>query len=118
MSSDLNDSGSGSSGPNRTYEVYNNDPLYLPSSYFPGTQLFNAKLNGANFQKWSRAVKIALKTKTKLGFIDGSCAKPGANSQLYDQWIICDNMVVCWLLNSMIIELAEALLYVNSANQL
>jgi len=47
-------------------------------------------LNRANFQKWSLTVKIALKTKTKLGFIDGSCAKPAVTSHLYDQWIRCD----------------------------
>jgi len=49
MSSDLNDSGSGGSGSNRVHEAYNNDPLYLQSSDFPGMQLVNAKLNGANF---------------------------------------------------------------------
>ena len=63
-------------------------------------------------------MQIALKTKTKLGFIDGSCAKPSANSQSYDQWIRCDNMVVSWLLNSMTAELAKAFLYVNFASQL
>jgi len=63
-------------------------------------------------------VKIALKTKTKLGFIDGSCSKPSVTSHLHDQWIRCDNMVVSWLLNSMINELAEVFLYVNSTAQL
>ena len=66
--------------PKRNYESYNSDPLYLSSSDFPGMQLVNVKLNGSNFQKWSRAVKIALKTKTKLGFIYGSCSKPEMNS--------------------------------------
>ena len=104
--------------PRRNYESYNSDPLYLSSSDFPGLQLVNVKLNGSNFQKWSRAVKIALKTKTKLGFVDGSCSKPEMNSPFYNQWIRCDNMVVSWLLNSMVNDLAEAFLYVNSAIQL
>ena len=63
-------------------------------------------------------MKIALKTKTKLGFINGSCARPEVNSHHYNQWIRCDNMVVSWLLNSMVNDLAEAFLYVNSAAQL
>jgi len=74
MACESTDQGSGSR-PQRIPESYNNDPLYLQGSDFPGMQLVNVKLNGSNFQKWSRAVKIALKTKTKLGFIDGSCPK-------------------------------------------
>ena len=75
---------SNDSGQRNYHENYNSDPLYLSSSDFPGMQLVNAKLNGSNFQKWSRAMKIALKTKTKLGFIDGSCARPTVESPYYN----------------------------------
>ena len=81
-------------GSRRNYEGYNIDPLCLSSSDFPGMQLVNVKLNGSNFQKWSRAVKISRKTKTKLGFIDGSCARPDLDSPDYNQWIRCDNMLL------------------------
>ena len=74
-------------------ENYNGDPLYLQGSDHPGKQLTN-ELNGLNFQHWSCAVKIALHTKVKLGFIDGTCSKPSLNSPLYDRWIRCDSMVV------------------------
>jgi len=98
------------SGSRRNYEGYNSDPLYLFNFYFPGVQLVNVKLNGSNFHKWSRVVKITLKTKTKLGFINGSYARPAFNSPDYNQWIHCDNMVVRWLLNSMVNDLTEAFL--------
>jgi len=78
----------------------------------------NLKLTGPNFQKWGRSVKIALRTKGKLGFLDGTCAKPGQSSPKLDQWMKCDSMVVSWLLNSMVPELSEAFLYVNSAQEL
>ena len=71
-SPDPKNSDSNDSGQRRLHENYNSDPLYLSSYDFPGMQLVNAQLNGSNFQKWSCAVKIALKNKTKLGFIDGS----------------------------------------------
>jgi len=87
---------------------YNNDPLCLQGSDHPGAQIVSIKLAGPNFQKWSRTVKIALRTKGKLGFIDGSCARPAPNSLKFDQWIKCDSMVVTWLLNSMMPELSEA----------
>ena len=86
----------------RQNEGYNNDPLFLQASDHPGMYLANVKLNGTNFQQWSRSVKIALRTRTKLGFIDGSCKKPLATSLKYEQWIRCDSMVVSWLLLSLI----------------
>jgi len=81
-------------------------------------QLINLKLTGPNFQRWSKSVKIALRTKGKLGFLDGSCVKPAANSAQLNQWIRCDSMVLSWLLNSMMPELAEAFLYVDSTQEL
>ena len=81
-------------------------------------QLVNNKLNDANFQRWSRSVKIALKTKEKVGFIDGSCPMPDPALHTYHQWIRVDNMVVSWLLNSIIPELADAFLYASSAYEL
>jgi len=99
-------------------ENYNDDPLYLQSSDHPGLQLVNIKLNGANFQRWTHSVRFALKTKSKLGFIDGKCAQPVVNSHAYNQWIRCDSMMVSWLLNFMVPDLSEAFLYVNSAKEL
>jgi len=98
-------------------ESYNADPVYLQGSDHPGMQFTN-KLNGMNFQHWSHAVKIALRTKVKLGFIDGTCSKPSLTSPLYDQWIRCDSMVVSWLLNSIDPSLSGAFIYANSAKEL
>jgi len=97
---------------------YNDDPLALQSYDHPGFQLINLKLNGHNFQQWSKYVRIELRTKGKLGFLDGSCPRPAVNSPQFDQWIRCDSMVLSWLLNSMIPELAEAFLYVDSTKEL
>jgi len=99
-------------------ECYINDPLNLKSSDHPSLQIVNLKLTGLNFQKWSRSVKIALRTKVKLSFIDGSCPKPNQNSLGFDQWIKCDSIVVSWLLNLMMPKLSEAFLYVYSAQEL
>lgn len=97
---------------------YNCDPLLLQSSDHPGLQLVNTKLNGTNFQPWSRSVRIALNTRAKLGFIDGSCTRPDPDSPNLLQWIRCDNLVVSWLLNSIVPELSDAFLYANSAKDL
>ncbi|GJV30428.1 pyridoxal 5'-phosphate synthase-like subunit PDX1.2 [Tanacetum coccineum] len=39
--------------------------------------LTNTPFNGSNFHGWNRNVMMALDAKLKLGFIDGSCVKPG-----------------------------------------
>jgi len=63
-------------------------------------------------------VKIALRTKVKLSFIDGSYSKPDANNPLYDQWIRCDSMVVSWLLNSIDPSLLGPFIYGNTIKEL
>jgi len=99
-------------------EGYNNDPLFLQASDHSGMQLTGIKLNGTKFQQWSRCVKIALRTWTKLALIDVSCKKPPSTSLKYEQWIRCDSMVVSWLLNSIVPELSEAFLCTSSAKEL
>ncbi|PWA76567.1 hypothetical protein CTI12_AA233370 [Artemisia annua] len=95
-----------------------NDPLYIASSDHPGMALTNTQFNGSNFHGWSRNVKMALGAKLKLGFIDGSCAKPNADDVDVQRWIRCDYMVTCWILNSMVNELSDAFLYSQSACEL
>ncbi|XP_071712215.1 uncharacterized protein [Rutidosis leptorrhynchoides] len=49
------------------------DPLYLHASDTTGTALVSIKLKGIeNYSVWSRAMLLALNTKNKKGFIDGS----------------------------------------------
>jgi len=92
----------------RQSEGYNNDLLFPQASDHPSMDRTTIKVNGSNFQQWNRSMKIALHTRTKLGFIDGSCKKPESSSAIYEQWIRCDSMVVNWLLNSIAHELSKA----------
>jgi len=63
MSDLMENSDSNSNQRQSELDSYNNDPLYLQSSDHPGAQIVNLKLTGSNFQKWSRSVKIALRTR-------------------------------------------------------
>ena len=60
----------------------------------------------------------ALSVKNKLGFIDGSCAKPVANSSQSRQWQSCDDMVTSWILNSLTKEISDSVEYVNDSVEL
>ena len=55
-------------------------------------------------------MKIALCTKTKSRFIDGSYKKPGSTSLMYEQWIHCDSVLVSWLPNYIVPKLYKAFL--------
>lgn len=45
-------------------------------------------------------MKIALRAKTKLGFIDGSVRKLAARSHDFQHWEKADSMVMAWIVNS------------------
>ncbi|KAK9675965.1 hypothetical protein RND81_11G044800 [Saponaria officinalis] len=94
------------------------DPLYLSNSYFPGVQLLNTVFNGRNYLSWSRSLIMALGSKNKQGFLDGTTAMPAATSPKLQQWRRLDTMVRCWILNSMSDELKEGFMTVKTAKAL
>ena len=44
--------------------------------------------------------------------------KPHVTDVKHQRWVRCNYMVTCWILNSMIAELSDAFLYVDSAYEL
>ncbi|KAI3698064.1 hypothetical protein L6452_31176 [Arctium lappa] len=59
------------------------------------------KLTGNNnYKGWSCAMVLALETKNKLGFIDGSVIRSVDNDVLGRQWDRCNSVVLSWILNS------------------
>ncbi|XP_071704623.1 uncharacterized protein [Rutidosis leptorrhynchoides] len=81
-----------------------NDPLYLHPSDTSGAPLITQKLKGTeNYNVWSCALKLALQTKNKLGFIDGSHARFEYEDDdvLLGQWDRCNSVVLTWILMSL-----------------
>ncbi|XP_071704792.1 uncharacterized protein [Rutidosis leptorrhynchoides] len=73
------------------------DPLYLHPSDTTGTPLVSVKLKGTeNYNIWSRSVLLALGTKNKVGFIDGTCVKNTTDDVLARQWDRCNSVVLTW----------------------
>ncbi|XP_019238129.1 PREDICTED: uncharacterized protein LOC109218230 [Nicotiana attenuata] len=93
-------------------------PYYLHPSDYPGMNLVSSVFDGKAYGGWRRAVVIALSAKNKLGFIDGSLVVPEADSGLKKAWARCNHMVLPWLLNSLSKEIAENVLYLQSAKDL
>uniref|UniRef100_A0A3Q7HKF6 CCHC-type domain-containing protein n=1 Tax=Solanum lycopersicum TaxID=4081 RepID=A0A3Q7HKF6_SOLLC len=76
---------------NEVTSLNHNHPLYLQASDAPGVILVPIKLTGQeNYALWSRSMKLALRGKGKLGFIDGSCRKTAFKGALEEQWEKCN----------------------------
>ncbi|GJX64294.1 putative transcription factor interactor and regulator CCHC(Zn) family protein [Tanacetum coccineum] len=59
-------------------------------------------------------MKFALRNKSKLGFIDGTC-KRSDDLVLANQWDLCNSVVVTWILNSVSAELYDGQIYSRTA---
>nr|GEU90297.1 putative jacalin-like lectin domain-containing protein [Tanacetum cinerariifolium] len=72
------------------------NPLYLQNNDYSDMPIVGFKLTGfENYKTWSTAMKIALKDKNKMGFINGTCVKPITSVVLAQQWERCNVIVFC-----------------------
>ncbi|KAF7812032.1 Retrovirus-related Pol polyprotein from transposon TNT 1-94 [Senna tora] len=95
------------------------DPYYIHPSDNSGSPIVVNLLTLGNFLIWSRSIRIALKTKNKLGFIDGTCLPPeDTTSEDFQRWSDADSLVIGWILHSMTKDLMEAYMFASSARAL
>ena len=80
-----------------TTEMDSSNPFFLHHGDSPRSMIVSKQLNGENYNRWKRAMMMALSTKNKLSFVNGTLPKP---SILYDSqgltWTRCNNMVLSW----------------------
>ncbi|XP_074297706.1 uncharacterized protein LOC141628463 [Silene latifolia] len=94
------------------------DPLFLSTNDQPNLKLIDYKFNGSNFLNWKRDTYVALISKNKEGFIDGSVKKPDNSDKKFHQWMRCDILVRHWMRNSMDDDIKENMSYANSSKEL
>ncbi|GAV75745.1 LOW QUALITY PROTEIN: UBN2_3 domain-containing protein, partial [Cephalotus follicularis] len=91
-------------------------PMHMHPFDTPGANLVAEQLTGNdNYGVWSRAMVIALKAKNKIGFIDGTCAKPNEDLPLFHQWERCNAIVLSWIMNTVSKELFIGIVYSTDA---
>lgn len=93
-------------------------PFFISPSDSPGMLLVNTAFDGKSFGGWKRGMLIALTTKNKSGFIDGSTQEPVVGTDLHSSWSRANNMVISWLLNSLSREISESVIYSSTAKDL
>jgi len=70
------------------------------------SQITIHRLNGHNYLQWASSVRLFVAGKGKLGYLDGTTAKPPITDPRYSMWQAEDSMVQSWLVNSMTTEIS------------
>ncbi|XP_075515853.1 uncharacterized protein LOC142550661 [Primulina tabacum] len=91
------------------------DPLILQQSDHPGLVLVSKLFDGSNYGQWSRAMRIALSAKNKIGIINGTIKAPEAEDDKFPAFERCNHMVLSWILNAVHPDIAESIIYAESA---
>ena len=89
---------------------------FLQNGDHPGLILVSHPFMGPN--TWNHAMRVALTAKNKISFIDGSILQPTENDLLFNSWTRCNSMVISWILNSAVKEIADSLFYIESAAEI
>jgi len=93
-------------------------PYYLCASDNRGNTICHIMFTRDNYTNWSRLVTNTLKSKNKLGFVDGSLTKPEINSPEGHAWERCNSTVIAWLHNVIDKNLHGWVAYVETAKEL
>ena len=56
--------------------IDNHSPYFLHLSEGPGAAITSIIFNGKNYELWQQAVRILLRSKNKIGFIEGILQRP------------------------------------------
>ncbi|XP_074293312.1 uncharacterized protein LOC141620301 [Silene latifolia] len=81
------DSSAVSSSAAKSYACFN-DPLYLSQSDQPSLKLTSTEFDGSGFLSWKCEAYLALISKNKEGFVDGTLKNPPTTDDSYHQ---CSN---------------------------
>jgi len=63
-------------------------------------------------------MEIALATKRKLGFVQGTVARPHDDQVKVERWDTCNNMIIAWLQNSVFESIGKSVLFLDSTREI
>lgn len=86
------------------------NPFYLYPNESSTLILVAPPLDNKNYQTWSCSMLLALISKNKEKFVDGSFPKPFVTGPLFSQWIWCNTMVVSWIQRSISDSIVKSVL--------
>ncbi|KAJ8748501.1 hypothetical protein K2173_003399 [Erythroxylum novogranatense] len=104
--------------------AYNTDPSHVSSPYYlhhnenPSLVLVTPPLSSLNYHHWPRAMRMALLSKNKLQFVDGTIPAPPIIDPLFHAWERCNNMVISWLNHSITPSIFNSVLWLDKASEI
>ena len=91
-------------------------PFFLHHGETPGVILVTQPLTEDNYPMWSKAMRMALDAKSKLGFVDGTVNASMAITPLEKQvWSKCNAMISSWILNLVSPHFTASVIYRDTA---
>lgn len=94
------------------------DPYFMHPSDNPGIAIVSPPLTNLNYHSWSRSIVVALRSKNKIGFLDGTLLRPDESNPLTLAWDRCNTMVMAWITNSVEPDIAQSILWMDTASEI
>ncbi|KAM7500569.1 hypothetical protein LguiA_024983 [Lonicera macranthoides] len=76
-------------------------PYYLHPSDGPQITICPIVLRGENYNEWVRSMRNNFRAKNKLGFLDGTIAKPTKGTPEESLWVTVNSTLVGWIHNTL-----------------
>lgn len=90
---------------------------YLHPSDNPGSLITSVLLRGDNYTEWATELSNSIQAKQKLGFIQGTIAKPTTEPDL-SRWQATNSMLVGWIRTSIDPKIRSTVTFVPEAHKL
>ena len=118
-----NNGGKGAQGnPNQNGEIIaiedSGNPYFLHNGDHQRLNLVSNPLNGVNYHTWCRAMLMALIANNKVRFMDGIISRPMSTDFIFNAWCRCNSMISSWIINVVIRDIADSLLYLDSSYEI
>ncbi|GAU51220.1 hypothetical protein TSUD_412260 [Trifolium subterraneum] len=103
---------------NKGYQNDTLNPYFLHPNENPGLILVTPSLSGTNYHSWSRAMTIALKSKNKLRFVNGTLHRPDDEDHDSLAWDRCNTMIMSWISNAVDADISQSVLWMDTASEI
>ncbi|RDX91664.1 hypothetical protein CR513_26313, partial [Mucuna pruriens] len=97
------------------YDCDNSSPYFMNANENPGAMLVSSPLTGDNYHSWCRGMTVALRSKNKFQFVDGTLPRPMATDPNFQAWDRCNTMVLSWLFRSIHPSISESVMWMENA---
>ncbi|XP_050222723.1 uncharacterized protein LOC126672815 [Mercurialis annua] len=93
-------------------------PYFLHPGENPSLVLVSTLLDGGNYHKWYRSMRMALLSKNKFKFVDGSISVRNRDDVSFEIWERCNTMVMSWLYRAVTSTIDESISCLDSAYEI